>query len=156
MLPHAGLCQFWGFKGRSSHLSCKSLTHWVPGSSLNTGSGFSTRSRDIWKAHNKPTQATSSGTNWQANFKAWNCTFSLLCFLCSVRLLAFCAILCTLHIPVYLHTSLHSSHTSHTPHTHLTHTSMWSPFTHTHTALPLTCPSLLLLLQKAGRKRDIV
>ena len=126
----------------------------MSGSSLNTGSEFSTGSRDIWKAHNKYTQTTFLGTSWQAIFQGLKFSLSSLSFsafflfllihsqleaahtLHSLVLSAF--LLCAfLFLNSHPHTHLcgfpfHSlTHTSHIFHTHTHH--MHSPFTHTHT-----------------------
>jgi hypothetical protein len=125
----------------------------MSGSSLNTGLGFSTGSRDIWKAHNKHTQATCLDISQQAVFQGLKflsllshslLSFSLAHSLAYLQLEAahtvFSCVFCFSPMCFSFLELLHSStplcvplSLSHILFTHISHTHhMYSPFTHTH------------------------
>lgn len=58
----------------------QALSTVLSGSSLNTGSEFSTGSRDMWKVHNKYTQTTFGGYKLTGNFSRLKVALSSLSF----------------------------------------------------------------------------
>lgn len=152
----------------TSNLAC--LHTQMLESSLDTGSGFSTRSKYIWKALKyTDTFFRYKLTGKFQGLRLLSVSLHLSLSLClsltqSLRLhtftlslgWSFCSLLPTLLFSCVF-SFLELLH-SYTPlctllslmHTYLTQ-SLFIP-----SLLPLTCPSLLLLVQKAGRQKDIV